>query len=202
VTLGLNLSQLTSADQHIGTMRSVLRYFGVPTGTYAVSTPEPVVYHSAVRNMVSHRPVKVRAVVLGGQPGAPVTLFYRRHGKGAYYAVPMVKGVEKGAYSARIPREAVTPDGVDYYLKAGSHSTYDPALASTGQLAHAIGVALPEVADAQAVRAGAPVVDAAPPSTAGEAPGTLPTTGGNAGLAVLALVLVGVGIGGRRFLQH
>jgi M6 family metalloprotease-like protein len=202
VTLGFNLSQLTSADQHIAAVRSVLGFFGVPTGTYAVSTPEPVIYHSAVRNRVSHRSVAVRAVVLGGKAGAPVTLFYRRHGKGGYYAVPMAKGTERGAYLARIPREAVTPDGVDYYLKAGSASTYDPPLASTGQLAHAIGVALPEVGDAAAVLGGSqPPADA--PTTPQAAPETpLAATGGSAGLALLALVLIGAGIGGRRFMQH
>jgi hypothetical protein len=159
-----------------------------------VSSPEPVIYHSAVRNKVSGKAVDIRAVVLGGAADAPVTLFYRRHGKGGYYSVAMQRGTEKGTWSGVIPGEAVTPDGVDYYLKAGSHSTYDPPLARTGTLAHAIGVALPEVFDPAAVLAGGPVVDAAP-----EAPGgSLAATGGSAGVALLALVLIGAGFGGRR----
>ena len=201
VTLGFNLSQLTSADQQVSALRSTLRFFGVPTGGSTVSSPEPVIYHSAVRNRVSGRTVDVRAVVLGGKSGAPVTLFYRRHGQGGYYAVPMTKGRERGAYAGSIPGNAVTPDGVDYYLKAGSSSTYDPPLARTGTLAHAIGVALPEVAGAIAVKAGAPVADAAPPPTAAP-PGSLPATGGSAAVGLVALVLIGAGFGGRQLLRR
>jgi hypothetical protein len=198
VTLGFNLSQFTSADQHVSALRSALTFFGVPTGGYTVSTPEPVIYHSAVRNKVSGKAVDIRAVVLGGSGTVPVTLFYRRHGQGAYYSVPMQRGTEKGTYAAQIPGNAVTPDGVDYYLKAGAHSTYDPPLARTGTLAHAIGVALPEVFGPAAVLAGGPVGDAAPDTSSG---GSLPATGGSAGLALLALVLVGAGFSGRRLLR-
>ena len=193
ITLGLNLSMLKSADQHVSAMRSALAFFGVPTGTYTVRTPEPVVYHSAVRNRVSGLSVTVRAVVLGGAANSPVTMFFRRHGKGSYYPVPMTKGVEKGSYIATIPGNAVTPDGVDYYLKAGSRSTYDPALAGTGTLAHAIGVALPEVQGAIAVRPGRTAAEQ--PRTS---PGGLPATGGSAAVALLAMVLVGAGFFVRR----
>lgn len=193
VTLGFNMSQLTAADQHISAVRSVLRFFGVPTGGYSVRATEPVIYHSAVRNQVSGRAVKVRAVVLGGAADQPVTLFFRRHGKGSYYSVPMTKGTERGAYAARIPGNAVTPDGVDYYLKAGSASTYDPPLARTGTLAHAIGVAIPEVEGAIAVRPGRTAAD--PPRTS---PGGLPATGGSAAAALLAMVVVGAGFFVRR----
>ncbi|MBK5305115.1 MAG: immune inhibitor A [Frankiaceae bacterium] len=201
VTLGFNLGQITSADQHVSAVRSVLRFFGVPTGTYIVTTPEPVIYHSAVRNRVSGRSVAVRAVVLGGTAGQPVTLFYRRHGKGGYYSVAMTKGTEKGTYRALIPGGAVTPDGVDYYLKAGANSTYDPPLAGTGTLAHAIGVALPEVPFPVAILPGGPTV-AAPPAAEPPAavPDNLAATGGSTLLALLALVLIGAGVGTRRLL--
>jgi M6 family metalloprotease-like protein len=205
VTVGFNLSQLTSADQHVTAVRSALKFFGVATGSYTVRSAEPVIYHSAVRNRVSGLHVDIRAVVLGGAANAPVTLFYRRHGKGGYYSVPMTKGREKGSYVGVIPGKAVTPDGVDYYLKAGSASTYDPPLARTGRLAHAIGVALPEVPGAIAVRgsgSASAVVDSAPQGPSAAPAGQLPATGGSAGLALLALVLVGAGIAGRQLLRR
>jgi tRNA-2-methylthio-N6-dimethylallyladenosine synthase len=62
---------------------------------------------------------------------------------------------------------------------------------------HNVG-ALPEVFDPAAVLAGGPVVDAAPDA----GPSTLPATSGSAGLALLALVLIGAGFGGRRLLRR
>ncbi len=55
----------------------------------------------------------------------------------------MTRGTAKGAWHAVIPSAAITPDGVDYYLRVGR--MYDPRFAQANALAHAIGVALPEV---------------------------------------------------------
>ena len=150
IVLGFNLGQLTSADQYASLTRSALSYFGVPLSTYTPSTPTPVIYHPAVRNRVSGRPVDIRTFVLGAS-GNP-TLFFRRHGKGDYYSVPMTRGTSRGAWHARIPGNAVTPDGVDYYIQAGS--SFDPAPARDKSVVHAIGVAIPEVPNPIAVRNG------------------------------------------------
>ncbi|MCW2605569.1 MAG: hypothetical protein JWO60_262, partial [Frankiales bacterium] len=149
LTVGFNLAQLTTADQYAGVVGAALKQFGVRTGT-APAPANAVIHSPAVRNQVSGRPVPVRAFVVGaGNGGAPV-LYYRRHGKGSYYAVAMTKGSARGAWHAVIPGNAVTPDGVDYYLRAGR--TYAPRFAMSGGLARAIGVGLPEVAKPIAVR--------------------------------------------------
>ena len=150
ITLGFNLGQLSSADQYASLTRSALTYFGVPMGTYTPSAPAPIIYHPAVRSRVSGVPVDVRAFVLGAS-GNP-TLFFRRHNKGDYYSVPMTRGASRGAWHARIPGNAVTPDGVDYYIQAGG--SFDPPLARDKSVVHAIGVAIPEVPNAIAVKNG------------------------------------------------
>lgn len=177
VVLGFNLLTHTSSDEQVKVMRTVMTHFGIPLGSYAVAGTEPLIYHAAVRNQVSGRPIKIRAVVLGGEAGAPVTLHYRRHGRGAYYSQTMTRGVERGAFRGTIPGNAVTADGLDYYIKAGSASTYDPPGARNGAVVHAVGVALPEVSNPIAVLA---AVTQAP----------LPATG--VGTGALGFVLVGL----------
>ena len=150
IVLGFNLGQLSSADQYASMTKAALSYFGVPQGTYTPSTPAPVIYHPAVRNRVSGVPVDVRTFVLGAS-GNP-TMFFRRHGKGDYYSVPMTRGASRGAWHARIPGNAVTPDGVDYYIQAGT--SFDPPLARDKSVVHAIGVSIPEVPNPIAVKNG------------------------------------------------
>jgi M6 family metalloprotease-like protein len=206
MTLGYNLSQHATADQTTEVLRRALGFFGVATAAPTVSTVEPVVYHSAVRQAVSGKPVQVRAVVLGGRGDQPVTLHYRRHGKGSYVAQSMVAGSAPGSWHGVIPGTAVTPDGVDYFLKAGRATTYDPPAARDRSVVHAIAVAIPEVASPGGPAAPAPGAPAA--VGAGPAPTTsvqgaparqLPATGGAPLLALGALVLVAAGLVGRRF---
>ena len=147
VTTPFSLSQAVTPDSWIQVTRSVMAYFGVSEGQYSVDTEEPLVFHPEVRFQVSGRDTPVTAVVLGGDGvTAPVTLFYRVHGTQPFTQLVMTPGAEPGAYSAIIPGAFVTPSGLDYYVKAGANSTFDPAPASLGQLTHAIAVAIPEQA--------------------------------------------------------
>ena len=203
VTLGYNLAQHTRSDQTTALVGEVLDFFGVTTAAPGSRT-EPLIYHSAVRNQVSGRPVDVRAVVLGGQPDPPVTLFYRRHAQGGYHEVAMTLGSEPGSYAAVIPGNAVTPDGVDYFLRAGAASTYDPVGARDGSVVHAIAVAIPEVANPAAVLppTAAAAAAAAPRALPARAAWALPATGLAPWLGVVALVLFGVAWGGRRLTRR
>jgi hypothetical protein len=193
VTLGYNLFQHLHADEYVSVMGAVMDFFGMPKQTYQVTSAEPVIYHTAIRDQVSHRETHIRAVVLGGAANAPVTLHYRRHGQGGYYSQMMERGTQPGTYHGVIPADAITPDGTDYYLKAGTASTYDPPSASRGVLAHAIGIGLPEVSDPVPVLPGGPVV--APPPVAPRpgprptGPTTVPATGLPGALPVLAGLL-------------
>jgi hypothetical protein len=144
VFFGFNLNQLTQTDDVIEVVQGALDNFGVATGTYTVDTPEPVLYHAQVLNRVSGIDTPIKAISLGGD-STPVTLSYRHHGIGDYVVSTLSPGDHAGSFQGTIPGSAVTPDGVDYFLKAGTASTYDPRLARDGSLAHAIGVALPEV---------------------------------------------------------
>jgi hypothetical protein len=151
VTLGFNLGQNMDADDTVQILRRVLNRFDVPTGTYTPSSTQPIVYHSTVRDQVVGRDTPVTAVVLGGPANSPVTLYYRLHGQGLFYSQAMKQGGEKGTYTGVIPGKAITPDGVDYYIKAGTASTYDPVSARGGQQFHAIGVQQPELKGALGV---------------------------------------------------
>ncbi|MDT7800546.1 MAG: immune inhibitor, partial [Actinomycetota bacterium] len=145
ITLGYNFTQHATADTSVAIMRSALTHFGVPLATYTVDTAQPIVYYGPVRDQVAGRATPITATVLGGTPGAPVTLNYRRHNLGGFYVQKMTGGNEPGTYEGKIPSYAVTPDGVDYYLKAGTASTYAPRGAGLGRLTFGIGVQLPEV---------------------------------------------------------
>ncbi len=199
VTLGYNLSQHATADAATDVLRRSLAFFGVATAKPAVRTAQPVVYHSAVRQSVSGKPVDVRAVVLGGSGDQPVTLFYRRHAKGGYVAQQLRKGTAPGSFAGTIPGGAVTPDGVDYYLKAGTATTYDPPAARDRSVVHAIAVAIPEIADPLAVQPqnAAPAPGAAAPGGS-PATGRLPATGASGLLALVAVGLLGAALLGRR----
>ncbi len=142
VTLGWNLGDDVNAADTVGVLRSVLKHFGVPQHVYRVHSAQPLVFHSPVRDQMSGRVTPITAVVLGGGKHA-VRLYYRRHGQGAFYSVRMRHSGERGTYLARIPGRAVTPDGVDYYIKAGGR--LDPIRAG-GRLYHGIGVSMPELA--------------------------------------------------------
>ncbi|HEU5035197.1 MAG TPA: immune inhibitor A domain-containing protein, partial [Mycobacteriales bacterium] len=144
VTLGWNLGDDINAADTVTVLRSVLRHFRVPLHSYAVHSAAPLVFHSPVRDQVSGRSTPVTAIVLGGHGPTTVRLFYRRHGSGGFYSVRMRPSGAHGAYLGRIPGRAVTPDGVDYFIKAGA--SFDPIGAGARVLFHGIGVSLPEVA--------------------------------------------------------
>jgi M6 family metalloprotease-like protein len=201
ITLGYNFTQHATADTSVGLLRGALTHFGVALGTYTVSTAEPIVYHGPVRDQVAGRATPITATVLGGAAGAPVTLNYRRHDLGGFHVQAMTAGGEPGTYDGKLPGFAITPDGVDYYLKAGSHSTYAPRGAGLGRLTFGIGVQLPEISGALPILPGGlvPVPDkpvVVPPVV--KPPTGLPATGLPAVLSVAALVLLGTALLVRR----
>jgi hypothetical protein len=121
-----------------------MRHFGVERHRYVVRTAQPVIYHNAIRDQVSGRATTITAIVLGGQGRGKgkVKLFYRRHGLGKFYSVTM-KRTGPHVFTAVIPGNAFTPEGVDYYLKAGR--TVDPFGSSKKPLYHGIAVSLPSI---------------------------------------------------------
>jgi hypothetical protein len=140
-----------------------------------------LLFHTDVRQQVSGRDAPVTAVSLQ-RHAASVSLFYRTHGAHDYIEVPMTPGQERGSFRATIPGSAVTPPGVDYYLKAGA--AFDPAPARVGALAHGIAVALPQQPSASNV----------PQSVA---PGILARTGTDSPLLPsFGLLLVALGLRG------
>jgi hypothetical protein len=211
VTLGYNWTQHANADTTTSMLRSVLGFFGVQTGGYEVDSEEPIVYHSTVRDQVSGRKTPINAVVLGGKPNRPVSLHYRRHNLGGFHEQQMTKGSEPGSYTGMLPPFALTPDGVDYYLKAGTATTYEPRLVALGRLTHSIGVQLPEISGALPILPGGlkNVPDRPQRPTRPDRPQepnrpdrptepTTPATGMNALAPVAAMVLLGSAVLVRR----
>jgi M6 family metalloprotease-like protein len=192
VVSSFSLSQVREPAAAIAMVGAIMGHFGVAGDQYAVATDDPIVYHSQLRQTVSGVDLGVRAIVLGGAAGQPVTLFYRHHGLGsAYTSVAMTRSGPDGGYTATIPATDVTPDGIDYYLKAGSASTYEPRLAEGGSVVDAIAVFMPEVA---ATPTPTPTPGPAPspaptPDTAGQGTTRLPATGGES-MALAAAVLL------------
>ncbi len=198
IALGYSLSQDAKSDSTVGLLKSVMGFFGVKTAA-PLSSSKPVIFHSAIRDRESHLNTPVTAVVVGAG-STPVVLHYRRHGQGGYYAVAMTKGSNPGTYSAIIPSNAVTADGVDYWISAGSVSS--PLRAQSGAYAHAIGVHIPEVfAPMPILKANQVVSGEATAVPPGAASGGLPATGSSpytAGLAVLLLAGAAVAVRQRR----
>ena len=147
VFVGFNLSQLVATDDVATVLKGALDHLGVAPGGYKVPS-SPIVFDTRVRNRISGTATPIKAFVLGG--GGDGTLFYRRHGQGAYWSVPMTRGAFRGSRTGTIPANAITPDGVDYYLKIGT--AFSPRLAASGKLAHAIGVGIPEIPNPVGVR--------------------------------------------------
>jgi hypothetical protein len=167
----------------IAMVGAIMDHFGVARNQYEVTSDEPIVYHSQLRQTVSDVALPVRAIVLGGDAGQPVQLFYRHHGIGDYTVLPMAPNGDAGGYLVRIPAHDVSPDGIDYFLKAGASSTYEPRMAAAGAVANAVAVFMPEAAPAPA-----PAPSPAPaPAPDG---GRIPATGGEALLGGAALLLV------------
>jgi hypothetical protein len=185
VVNGFSLSQVSEPADAIAMVGAIMDHFGVARNQYEVASDEPIVYHSQLRQTVSDVALPVRAIVLGGDAGQPVTLHYRHHGIGDYTALAMEPNGNAGGYFTSFPPHDVGPDGIDYYLKAGTSSTYEPRLAANGSVAHAVAVFLPEAI------APAPLPDPGPvPAPAPPGGGRLPATGGEAvvGAAVLLLL--------------
>jgi hypothetical protein len=138
--LGWNLGDDERASQTVHVLRKVMRHFGVATGK-ALRPGKRLIYTTSVRDSVSGKAVKVTAVVLGGKSSTP-RLYFRRHARGSFYSVAMRRGGVPGTWVGTIPARAVTPDGVDYYLRSGAaRSPYGGR-----KLWHSIAVALPKVA--------------------------------------------------------
>jgi M6 family metalloprotease-like protein len=192
VVNGFSLSQVTEPADAIAMVGAIMDHFGVARDQYEVSAKDPIVYHSQVRQTVSNVDLPVRAIVLGGAAGQPVQLFYRHHGSGAYLALPMAPSGDAGGYLVRIPAGDVGPDGIDYYLKAGTSSTYEPRIAAGGTVANAVAVFMPEASGTPT-----PVPTPEPGSAPSPTPGRIPATGGEA-LAGLAGLLLLAGLALRR----
>jgi M6 family metalloprotease-like protein len=177
-----SLSQASTPDTAVGLTRSVLDFFSVATDQYEPQSRNPLVFHTEVRFTTSGHDTPVTAIVLGGTGNEPVTLFYREHGTDLFTTLSMTEGAESRSFQAIIPGADVTPSGIDYFVKAGTNTTYDPALAKGGDVYHAIAVALPERA--------APAAPNEPPRVAPEPKdNALPRTGWSAPLALVALGL-------------
>ena len=184
MVLGVSLAQQTHADQTVTLMRGAMEFFGVKTGAPLASTT-PVIFHSPLRDWTSALPAPVTAEVVGAGSD-PVVLHYRRHGRGGYYAVAMAPGSKAGTFTATIPGAAVTPDGLDYYVSAGSVSS--PLAASSGAYGHGVGIHIPAAGSALPLLAHNQVIGRVPSQTP---PGGLAATGGKPWLAALALALIG-----------
>jgi hypothetical protein len=138
VFLGLNLQQLTKTDDVVFFIERVMKHFGVKSKGYR-APKKPVIYHAQVRNRIAGTPTPINAVVTGKGFKGPVQLAYRVHGSGdRFKIVNMAKGKQTGSYRGLIPGSAVTANGVEYYIKAGS--SYDPGPAVKKVVFHAIGV--------------------------------------------------------------
>jgi len=195
VVSSFSLSQVGEPAHAIGMVEAIMDHFGVAGDQYEVASDDPIVYHSQPRQTVANVDLPVRAVVLGGDAGQPVRLFYRHHGIGEYTALDMAPSGDDGGYLVEIPAADVTPDGLDYYIKAGAASTFELQIAEGGDVASAIAVFLPDL-----VAVPAPTPDPAPaptpapvatprPSVGGV--GHLPATGGDALTALAAALLLG-----------
>jgi M6 family metalloprotease-like protein len=132
VFLGFNLSQLQRADDTVAVVGAVMDHFGVARGGYTAPS-SPVIHHTDLRNRVAGIAAPVKAVVVGGR-SAPV-LQYRAHGATSWTSVAMTAGRSPKTWQASIPAAAMTADGVEYRIVAGTVS--EPK----APLAHLIGVA-------------------------------------------------------------
>ena len=56
----------------------------------------------------------------------------------------MAPSGSRGGYLRLIPAADVTPDGLDYYLRAGAASTFEPTTAQRGDVANAVAVFMPD----------------------------------------------------------
>jgi M6 family metalloprotease-like protein len=139
--LGWNLGDDDNAGQTVTALREILGHFGVDAAAKPLKPAHRVIYTSAVRDSVAGQDVAITAVVLGGHGEVTPKLFYRRHDLGSFYSVEMKPGGERGTWVGVIPASAVTPDGVDYFIKAGTvRSPYGGK-----RLFHSIAVAMPMV---------------------------------------------------------
>jgi M6 family metalloprotease-like protein len=157
VFMGFNLRQLLTADDAVTVVDAMMDHFGVTGGAYTVESVDPIVYHPQVRNRIAGTDTPINVIALGSAFSGPVTLNYRAHGSGTPYTTQnMTPGTQTGTWHGVIPGADVTPNGLDYYIQAGSGSTFDPRMAADdGSVVHAIGVAIPEVSGGGAAGAGA-----------------------------------------------
>lgn len=144
VALGWNLGDSNNAGTTAKVLRETMAFFGVGTTKKPTRPKHRLIYTNPVRDSVSGTKVKVTAVVLGGTGKSPVTLYYRRHDTGKFTKVTMGRRGNVGTYGATIPAKAVTPRGVDYYLRAkGAKAPYGAI--GEQKLYYSIAVALPLV---------------------------------------------------------
>jgi hypothetical protein len=212
VVNSFNLSQIREPGDQIDIVESVMQHFGVEEDQYTVESDDPIVYHWQPRQTVAHVDLPVKTIVLGGTEGQPVTLLYRHHAIGEFVSVDMTPSGTDGGYLALIPDEDVTPDGLDYYVKAGSASTYEPTTAKVGDVTNAIAVYMPDAA--AATPEPTPDPTPAPTPTPSPTPGvarvedasaaggqSLPATGGEV-LTALGAGLLLTGLGVRRTVRR
>lgn len=201
VVNSFNLSQVGEPADAVAMVEAIMDNFGVLADQYTVVSDDPIVYHAQPRQTVANVDLPVRAVVLGGDAGQPVRLSYRHHGIGDYVVLDMVASGDDGGYLVKIPAVDVTPDGIDYYLKAGANSTYEPRIAQGGDVASAIAVFMPDAAAAPtptptptatpSPRVEATATRSPTPMPSVDGSDRLPATGGEALTALGAALLLG-----------
>ena len=86
----------------------------------------PTIQHLPVESAPVGQDIPISAVVLDDEKVVRVNLFYRTIGAGDSIKVSMA--VSDSLYTAKIPAEAVTPPGVEYFIQAsdGDHSSQYP----------------------------------------------------------------------------
>jgi len=201
IVTSFSLGQVREPGDAIDMVGSVMDHFGVARDQYSVSTSEPVVYHSQPRQSVSGVDLPIKAIVLGGTAGQPVTLFHRHHALGDYAMTAMTASGDAGGFLAYIPAADVTPDGLDYYLKAGAASTYEPTTAANRSVVNAIAVFMPDAGSAAPAPGQGPLPAPAPDPggtpVVATSTGRLPATGAES-LVLLGLLALAAGLVIRR----
>jgi hypothetical protein len=203
-----SLSQIREPGDAVDIVESVMDHFGVAGDQYTVESDDPIVYHWQPRQTVANIDLPIKAIVLGGTDGQPVRLFYRHHSLGSYVDVAMQASGDRGGYLRLIPAADVTPDGLDYYLKAGAASTYEPSTSERSNVANAVAVFMPDAAAPTPEPTPSPTPEPTPaptpeprPEGGAQAGGeTLPATGAQILTGLAGLLLLG-GLGLRRVLR-
>ena len=201
VVNSFSLGQVGEPGDAIDIVGAVMDHFGLSRGQYTVESDDPVVYHWQPRQTVANVDLPIKVIVLGGAEHQPVRLLHRHHALGDYAELEMAPSGELGGHLGLIPAGEVTPDGLDYFIRAGAASTYEPTTAATSEVVNAVAVFMPDASPPAPASAPAPAPEPAPVAAvpAGAGGQRLPATGGSA-LTVVGATLLLAGLATRRLL--